>query len=419
MGRCPERSCLIVVCSVDRLSLMRVLLLTDYGFLAGGAEVIVYSMRDVLRQRGHDVKILTSSAGDANNRIFADEVCFGSTSRWRTLLQCANPLSACRLRSVLHKFRPDVVHVSLYLTQLSPLILRELLEIPTVYYAQWYRAICPLGTRTLPDGKPCHHYQGNACYKQRCLPLRDHLPLTLQRRLDHHWAPQALNQVIAISHAVAAELNLYGPPHLQAPIVMHPGTAVVEPRGEMDLQPNLISAGRLVPEKGVDVLIHAFALLSEKYPTALLRILGDGPARASLEELAARLDVSDRVEFLGHCSHSETLKWIRNAWCVCVPSVWREPFGMIALEAQMHGVAVVASEIGGLAEILLDGKTGYYVGPGDVDSLAQKLDSLISNPVKSFVMGKAAHRSARDRFSLERFVVDCEAVFGRLVSGCP
>lgn len=403
--------------TVGCVSFLRVLLVTDYGCLAGGAEVIVHSLREALTQRGHDVKVFSSSAGNADAQILADEVCLGTTSGWRTLLQCANPLAALRLRSVLHAFRPHVVHVSLYLTQLSPLILRELQEVPTVYYAQWFRAICPMGTRLLPDGQNCQHKPGNACYQRRCLPLRDHVPLMLQRHIDHHLAPKALDQVIAISHAVAAELNLYGPPYLKDPLVLHPGTVVVVPRRGMENEPSIISAGRLVREKGVDVLIHAFSRLSEKHPSAVLRIIGDGPVRASLEELTARLDVSARVLFLGHCSYAETLQWIRNAWCVCVPSLWREPFGMIALEAQMHGVPVVASEIGGLAEILVDDQTGYYAKPGDIDSLALKLDLLIGNPARSVAMGSVAHQSARKRFSLERFAVDCEAVFERLLAG--
>ena len=82
-----------------------------------------------------------------------------------------------------------------------------------------------------------------------------------------------------------------------------------------------------------------------------------------------------------------------------------------------HGVPVVASAIGGLAEILVDGQTGYYVAPDDAVSLAEKLDWLISNPAGAASMGRAAHLSARRRFSLERFATECESAFGRLLSG--
>ena len=73
---------------------MKILLVNDYGSLDGGAEVIVFGLRDALRVRGHDVRVFASSAGAVDRPALADDLAFGTTSRWRTLLQCANaPLS--------------------------------------------------------------------------------------------------------------------------------------------------------------------------------------------------------------------------------------------------------------------------------------------------------------------------------------
>lgn len=375
------------------------------------------SLRDALRSRGHEVKLFSSSAGVSRDKFLADATCFGSTGRWRTALQAVNPLAALRLRSFLNQFRPEVVHISLYLTQLSPLILRELINIPTVYYAQWYRAICPLGTRMLPDGQECKLQPGLACNQQGCLPIRDLAAMALQRRLDHYWAPKVFKRIIAISQAVANEFDEHGPAYLRSSLVMHPGTVVVQPRSQMESVPTLIFAGRLVREKGVDVLLRAFAHLVNNYPTAVLLILGDGPARSSLERLVADLGICSKVKFYGSLSHIETIQLIRTSWCVCVPSLWNEPFGMIAAEAQMQGVPVVASSVGGLAEILIDGETGHYVNPGDIESLVNKLDLIISNPLRSRALGEAAHLFTRQNFSIDRFAKDSEEVLQGLLSG--
>src|SRR5918999_1323382 len=135
---------------------MKILLINDYGTLTGGAEVQMLLFRDELRRQGHDARLFTSSARTSAEKSHADYECLGTTSRLRTLLQTANPWAFARLRKVLAEFHPDVVHVRIFLTQLSPLILPLLMNVPCVYHVVWYRPLCPLGTKMLPDGTACH-----------------------------------------------------------------------------------------------------------------------------------------------------------------------------------------------------------------------------------------------------------------------
>jgi len=132
---------------------MRILLVSDYGGLNGGAEIQLFGLRDGLRTRGHETRVLTSTAGSKGGDPAVDYRAFGTTSSFRTFLQSANPWAASAFRQALRDFRPDVVHLNLFLTQLSPLLMRvlqspEFETIPCVYYAQWQRALCPIGTRT-------------------------------------------------------------------------------------------------------------------------------------------------------------------------------------------------------------------------------------------------------------------------------
>ena len=105
---------------------MRVLLVNDYGTPAGGAEIVTLTLRDALRTLGHDARLLTSSAGLSRNDARPDYVCSGTTSRARALVQTVNPHAVRVLRRVLSEFAPEVVHVRMFLTQLSPWILRAL-----------------------------------------------------------------------------------------------------------------------------------------------------------------------------------------------------------------------------------------------------------------------------------------------------
>ena len=116
---------------------MKILLISDYATPTGGAEILTISLRDGLRSRGHDARLFASSARPNGAHSQADYHCFGTTSGFRTLLQSANFWAARKLKRILAEFQPDVVHVTLFLTQLSPLILPLLKNVPSLYYAVW------------------------------------------------------------------------------------------------------------------------------------------------------------------------------------------------------------------------------------------------------------------------------------------
>lgn len=395
---------------------MRILLVNDYGCPAGGAEAIVSGLRDELRNRGHEVGLLTSDAGYRGAPLQVDYLCRGTTSSFRTLLQCANPFARRMMASALSEFRPDVVHVNLYLTQLSPSILPLLADIPTVYYAMWYRAVCPLGTKLLPDGKHCAEQDGVACFRNGCVPLRDWIPLQWQRAVDRRWRSIAFRRVVAISHAVAEKLKNYGGGDFREIEVVHPGTAEASCRSSLPPEPLFVFAGRLVPEKGCEVLLRAFALALAKIPSARLAIIGDGPSVARLKKNANELGIADRVEFLGKRTNSETQRAMSEAWAVCVPSLWEEPFGLVAAEAQMNGVPVIASNCGGLMEIATPESGAWLIPPGCVDSLAGALIEAGRNPEGVERRGAAAHEWMQTRFGMVRFTDRFEKIYRSLLN---
>lgn len=136
---------------------MKILLIHDYGTATGGAELQMLALRQDLRKRGHDVRLFTSSGLPvANSQILSDYSCFGITNSLQVLSQAANFSAYFNLRRILEEFQPDVVHVRMFMWQLSPLILPLLRPFPCLYQTAVYKAICPLGTKVLPDGSPCN-----------------------------------------------------------------------------------------------------------------------------------------------------------------------------------------------------------------------------------------------------------------------
>jgi glycosyltransferase involved in cell wall biosynthesis len=379
---------------------MKILLVNDYGSSIGGAEVLTFALRNALRQQGHDVRLFSSSAGMSVDSGQAEYKCYGTLSRFRTLLQTLNPWAYLRLRRVLAEFRPDVVHVRMFLTQLSPLILPLLRNVPSLYHVVWYRPICPIGTKTLPDGRACATPAGVVCYRNHCLPLRDWLPLMLQMWLWRRWR-HVFKFIVANSEATKRHLVTEG---IEPVNVVWNGVPVQTPRAPLCRPPTVVFAGRLVREKGVDVLLHAFVKVVARIPEARLLVIGDGPERDRLRQLIGALGLAPNISMCGHLSHSETERSCAKAWVQAVPSRWAEPFGLVAAEAMMRGTAVVASASGGLAEIIQDGKTGFLVPPDDSNALAEILLRLLGDRELADQVGKAGSTFAREHLNDARYI---------------
>ncbi len=394
---------------------MRILLVHDYAPLYGGAEVVNAAMVDGLCRRGHDVRRFTSTAGlDALPPASAQRpeyTCLGTLSRWRTALQSANPWAPAALRRAIEDFNPDIVHVKMFNTQLSPLILPVLRGVPSVYHAEWYRAVCPTGLKRLPSGAECAARAGAVCVSGGCVPVRDWLPLMAQRQLLRRWRG-VFRATIAISTSIAQQLRRDG---IEGITVVPNGIPEVPAYAIMADAPVALFAGRLVKEKGVDVLLRALAQLHARIPHASLDVIGDGAERASLEALSHSLGLGHVVRFHGAQSRAQTEAIACAAWVQVVPSLWAEPFGLVAVEAMMRGTAVIASASGGLADIVRNEATGLLVPRGDVAALSDALHRVLSDRLLAAQWGHTGHDVAMSEYGHEQFVDRILAVHERVL----
>ncbi|MBD2073818.1 glycosyltransferase family 4 protein [Phormidium sp. FACHB-592] len=374
---------------------MKILLLHDYSTATGGAELQMLSLRQGLRDRGHQVRLLASRAQMVKSPLLSDYTCFGTTSKLQVLSQVVNPSAYLTLQRALYNFQPDVVHVRMFMWQLSPLILPLLRDVPCLYQTAVYKAICPLGTKVLPNGRSCKFVAGVVCWRSGCLTAQSWLPLMLQRQLWQRWR-HVFDRVVALSHGMKAKLEAEGISPVE---VVHNGVPERPMRPALQGPPTAVFAGRLVPEKGVEVLLRAFAQVLPQVPQARLLIAGQGSEANFLQTLAAELGVSNSVNWLGHLPFAEMERHFEAAWVQVVPSQWEEPFGNVSTEAMMRGTAVIASAVGGQPEIVQDGVTGFLVPPGDVDALANPLLRLLWDRPLAEQMGQSGRQRALKHFS--------------------
>ncbi len=165
------------------------------------------------------------------------------------------------------------------------------------------------------------------------------------------------------------------------------------------IHPTLIAVGRLVPQKGFDLLIQAFDQLKDKYPDWHLTILGEGAMRSALEALISQLKLTDRIHLIGQVQNVNSYLYQADLFVLSSRS---EGFPMGLCEAMACGLPVIATDcLSGPREIITNGVDGILVESEDINALATGLDLLMSDPVKRQQLAQAAPKIL-DRFGLEQ-----------------
>jgi len=251
-----------------------------------------------------------------------------------------------------------------------------------------------------------------------------------QRLVDRLIFNHLATRTIAVSRSLATEIRMVHRTPSRRLAVLRNGVSDARVRGGDALDrrtlaidaraPVLLFAGRLVHDKGADVALAVMAHVAERRPDARLVVIGDGPERARLEAQARALGIRGRVHFAGH--QSEPGPWYRLASVVLVPSR-REALGMVAVEAMAAARPVVASRVGGLPEVVVEGVTGLLPAPvkdvaqiEDLDPrpLAGAVLALLAEPERAGALGAAGRRRYEAHFRIEDCVRRYEQAYEHL-----
>ena len=163
----------------------------------------------------------------------------------------------------------------------------------------------------------------------------------------------------------------------------------------------VLSVGNLIPTKGHDVLIRALAAIAPEFPKLRVQIIGDGPEKIRLQELAQQLGISDCVRFLGRQSRTKIAEAMRTCTVFALPSSY-EGLGCVYLEAMATAKPAVGCREQGIAEIICQGSSGFLIGPGNDRELALVLGMLLRDERQRRNIGITARDTILDRFTLEQ-----------------
>lgn len=306
----------------------------------------------------------------------------------------------------------DVIHVAG--AAISPISLGLVLRKPVVVEHHGFQTICPTGQLFQePENIPCpgHFMAERYTYCLACAPtpkplasLRLWLLTFFRRFLCQHASVN-----ITPTNWLAGMLQLPRTetvPHglaLSPPLVRLPASRPV---------PVLAFLGRIVTTKGLLLLLEAVRLLQRQSRPIELKVVGDGPERASLEKLAEEWKLSAQVRFLGRLPDSQIAALLATADLLVVPSLGGEVFGMVIAENMLRGIPILASDLGAFVELL--GDAGRTFKTGDSADLARQIVQLLDDPAAAQRLGVAAHHRVRDSFPLSRMIEGHAQIYRRL-----
>lgn len=355
---------------------MKILILHNHYQHRGGEDAVFEAEVALLRQHGHPVETLTIS-----NDIIQSATQKLDTA-WRMFY---NPAFARRLETALVQRRPDIIHVHNFFPLASPAVFQvtNRHHIPVVLTLHNFRLLCA-NAMLLLDGKNCEKCISqpfplagikHRCYRNSTLQSAalgtmtgiHHLAGTWRQKVNHYIA---LNQ-FARNKFLNSHLGLNANQISVKPnFLFDPAVGNIQ-----DKENFLLYVGRLSEEKGIDVLLQAFGKTGIP-----LRIIGDGPLKAQVEEAANEYA---HITYLGYQDKPEVIHQLRQARALILPSICYENCPMSVIEALATGTPVIVSNNGGLSEFVHDGYNGLLTSPGNADSLLEKV-KLLSGDDEAF-----------------------------------
>jgi glycogen synthase len=381
----------------------------------GGVENIVLSLADGLSKRRKangqlefEVTLVTkTAAGDFDDGALPFRVVRAPSLivLWRLI----------RGSDVLHTAGPALL----------PLFLAWLARKPFVIEHHGYQAICLNGLLLQRPGNsicPGHFQAGRYAECLRCEKHESGGPRSLLRLLlmfPRYFLSGRAATNVAVTNHVLQRLALP-----RSSVIYH-GIEDPLPKSSSDGgtatsdRVCFASVGRLVFEKGIRILMEAARTLEQKGEAFQVRVIGDGPERAGLEAFIARNDLENCARLTGTLTGAALTGALRDVGVVLMPSIWEETAGLAAIEQIMRGKLVIASDIGGLGEIV--GDAGLKCKPGDASELAKRMEQVLQSPslIDSFG-GRARERGlrlfARGRM-IEQHAQIYHQVFSRRMGG--
>lgn len=407
---------------------MKVLMVHKFYYIEGGAERYMFNLSHLLQQNGIEV-IPFAMKHPRNEPTPYDDffVDYFEPDRELARLGVLNGLKAAarviyntqaqrRIEAIVDETQPDLAHIHGVYHHLSPSVLFSLQrkKIPVIFTLHEYKILCPDYLFLDGQGNVCELCAGKHFWHpviKKC--FRNSLPASLLVSVEsyvHRFLKTYHNQVdlyLSPSQFLRNKMIQYGYP--EEKVEWLPYTIPMElyqPCYEHDGY--FVYVGRLSGEKGIKELVYAM----KRIPKANLKVIGTGRLGDTLKNYTVQNGMAN-VEFVGYKQGDELRQIVRRAMCVVVPSVVYDNSPLSIYEAFAHGKPIVGATIGGIPELVDEGKDGYLYRAMDEDSLVAALHNVWEQQSAIPQMGRHAREKAERLFSPEAHLVKIKEIYRR------
>lgn len=371
---------------------MKILMVNKFLYPNGGSETYMFKLGEYLTKMGHSVEYFGMEHKDRcvgnSAQQYTSNMDFhnaGALDKIKYSFKTVYSKEAReKMKIVLNDFRPDVVHLNNFNFQLTPSIIYAVEDyekesgkrVKLIYTAHDYQLICP-NHMMYTNNAVCEQCIGGKftnCTKGRCIHdslLKSLLGTAEAEIYNRKKTYDRIDTIICCSEFIKNKLDT-NPIFRNKTITLHNFIDTVD-KQDTDKKDYILYFGRFAEEKGIDTLIQASSI---KFICA-----GSGP----MEELVNR---APNLENVGFKTGKELETLIREAKCTVYPSIWYENCPFSVMESIMYGTPVVASDIGGIPELIDDGETGCLFEAGNADKMIEAINRIDSNKMSKKCLDK-------------------------------
>lgn len=320
----------------------------------------------------------------------------------------------------IKRFKPDIIHCQNFFTLVTPAIFYAAArsKVPIVQSLRDFRLLCPIGF-FVRNGEVCEECMTHSlwrgikygCYRNSSAQTASIALMLKTHRILNTWNKR-VNGFVALTEFSRQKFIEGGLPAEK--IVVRPNFMTNDPGVQDHERTYALFVGRMSTEKGIKTLLEAW----KHIPDLPLKVVGGGDLVDWAKDYLKENNITN-VELIGFVKPDEVLEYQRRAKFVIMPSLWYETFGRVILEGYAVGTPAIVSNLGAMAELVEEERTGLRFTPGDADDLARKVRYAIDHPAMVETWGQNARRKVENEFLAERAYERLMDIYGQVLNRAP
>ena len=402
---------------------MKILLVNKFHYLKGGSETYYFELAKLLEKNGHQVAFFSmedeKNIKTGNKEYFTPKFDLNTSSKLKSLDVIYSKENKKLMEIALDEFKPDIVHLNNFQRQLSASIIEPIKKrnIPIVFTAHDVQAICPAITMLDSNKNPCDDCMCGKyihCIRKSCVKnskLKSILGAVEARyyrnkkiytkQIDYIITPSEFYKKKLIEDGISED-------KIEA---IHNFINTSDYNLETVDNGYALYFGRLSKEKGILNLLDAFSKLN----IGKLHIAGVGEEKDAIEKFIKKEKLSNRVKLLGFLNKDKMKEEVRKCKFVVVPSIWYENCPYSIIETLAIGKPVIGSNMGGIPELVDNGKCGFIYKANDINDLSDKMKQLFNDDKLVMKFSKNAKERVKKLYSEEVYYKKIMKIYSNLI----